>query len=81
MRAGMKRLTFGLVAGAAGGPTLAMEACQPDPRVEQVAADWLAKKPQPRRYIAPGQGTCFRQQLIKRLMPRLGPVVGYKVGA
>ena len=78
----MKRLILAaLLAGAAAGPALAAEACRPDPRVEQVAADWLAKRPQPLRYIATGQGTCFRQQLIRRLMPVMGPVVGYKVGA
>ena len=78
----MKRLILAtLAAGGLAGPALAAEACRPDPRVEQVAADWLAKRPQPLRYIATGQGTCFRQQLVRRLMPRLGPVIGYKVGA
>jgi 2-keto-4-pentenoate hydratase len=78
----MKRLVLaGLIMGCAVGPAAAAEACRPDPRIDTVVADWLAKRPQPVREIGTGQGTCFRQQLIAKLMPTLGPVVGYKVGA
>lgn len=77
----MRRLILaGLLAASAAGPALAAEACRADPRVEAVAADWLAKRPQPLRKFAPGQGTCFRQQLVARLIPTVGPVIGYKVG-
>ncbi|MDB5439873.1 MAG: fumarylacetoacetate hydrolase [Caulobacteraceae bacterium] len=70
-----------LLAGLAVGPAFAVETCRPDDRVKAVAADWLAKRQQPLRDIASGQGTCFRQQLIDLLKPSLGPVIGYKLGA
>lgn len=71
----------GLLAVLTAGMATAAEPCKPDDRVATVAADWLAKRPQPLREIAPGQGACFRQQLLERLKPTLGPVIGYKLGA
>lgn len=80
----MKVLAFGITAAAlaaAGVAFGATPACKPDPRLDQVVSDWFARRPQPLRYYEAGQGTCFRQAFIARLQQRLGPVIGYKVGA
>jgi 2-oxo-hept-3-ene-1,7-dioate hydratase len=66
---------------ATASPAASAETCRPDPRVEQVAADWLARRPQTLLQFEPGQGPCFRDALIERLSRTLGPPIGYKVGA
>jgi 2-oxo-hept-3-ene-1,7-dioate hydratase len=54
--------------------------CPADPRVAQVAADWLQKRPQQKTNIAISDAICFRKHFLQTLAPKLGPVVGYKVG-
>lgn len=55
--------------------------CPPEPRAAQVAADWLAKRPQGSIAInGPDQARCFQQAFVEALGPQIGPQVGYKIG-
>jgi 2-keto-4-pentenoate hydratase len=84
-RAPWRGLRFGagvltlVVGGCASVPDEA-PVCPRDPRVDQVAADWQAKRPQQKTDIALDDAPCFRRHLLKSLSAELGPVVGYKVG-
>lgn len=57
--------------------------CKPDPRVDASAKAWVVPAPQPPLAIEPTEALCFRDALVKRVgeQLKLGPVVGYKVGA
>jgi 2-keto-4-pentenoate hydratase len=66
-----------LAASLAAAPT----PCAPDPRVAAVAAAWEKRETIPALDLAgPDQARCFSQAFIARLRPKLGALVGYKVG-
>lgn len=70
-----------LICALAGAVRVAAAGCDVDARVAPVAEKWLAHQPQaPIDGLSPAAAVCFRTQLLDRLGPSLGPVVGYKVG-
>lgn len=55
--------------------------CPADPRAVEVAAAWRRQQAQgPLDIAGPDQARCFNQAFIAQLQPRLGALVGYKVG-
>ncbi len=54
--------------------------CPADPRVDAAATAWKAHRQQPPLSIDLKDATCFRNALLAKLAPELGPLIGYKVG-
>ena len=63
--------------GAAPPPST----CTGDPRIAAAADAWTARREQPPLALPLEHATCFRDALLVRIRPSLGPVIGYKVGA
>jgi 2-oxo-hept-3-ene-1,7-dioate hydratase len=66
--------------GCVGAAPAAKPRCDADPRVAAAAKAWLAHAQQPPLAIDLAAAPCFRNALLARLAPSLGPVIGYKVG-
>jgi 2-keto-4-pentenoate hydratase len=59
----------------------AAPACAPDARVAPTVELWLANQPVPALDLKNAEeARCFRSAFLKKLQPRLGEPVGYKVG-
>lgn len=81
----MRRLALSLTTLAWAGTASAQTHCDAaasaaDPRVAAAAQAWTASKQQPPLSIALADAPCFRDALLARLTPKLGPLIGYKVG-
>jgi 2-keto-4-pentenoate hydratase len=63
-----------------GAAPASKPACASDPRVAAAAGAWKARAQQPPLAIDLADAPCFRNALLARLAPQLGPVIGYKVG-
>ncbi|WP_443971324.1 2-keto-4-pentenoate hydratase [Sphingobium sp. CR28] len=74
-------LAFSLAALSFSGVAQAAEAdCPANPRVDAAAAAWKAHQQQPPLSIDLKDAVCFRNALLAKLAPELGPLIGYKVG-
>jgi 2-keto-4-pentenoate hydratase len=76
----MRMLTTAALLLTVGCASIPEPACRADPRVAEVAEDWLQKRPQRMLRIAASDAICFRNHLLRRLSSQLGPAAGYKVG-
>jgi len=64
----------------ASGGTSPKQQCATDPQIASAARAWAARIQQPPLTVAWADAPCFRNALLARLTPTLGPIVGYKVG-